>query len=91
MWTDIDYMDHRLIFTLDEGNFPIDRMRDVVKYLHHRQQRYIMMVDPAVGKTEYHAYHRGVDMNVFMKRQDGSEYLGVVWPVSDAMTSTGER
>lgn len=87
MWTDIDYMDHRLVFTLDEGNFPVERMQQVIKYIHDRQQRYIMMVDPAVGRTDYHAYQRGVDMDVFMKREDGSEFLGVVWPVSNRHTA----
>jgi alpha-glucosidase len=84
MWTDIDYMDHRLVFTLDEGNFPLERMQDVVKYIHDRQQRYIMMVDPAVGKQDYHAYKRGLEMDVFMKRENGSHFEGVVWPVSAA-------
>ena len=82
MWTDIDYMDHRRIFTLDQGNFPLDRMQEVVQFIHSRQQRYIMMVDPAVGKSDYHAYNTGAEMDVFVKRQNGSESLGLVWPVS---------
>jgi alpha-glucosidase len=83
MWTDIDYMDHRRVFTLDEVNFPLDRMQDVVQFLHDRQQHYILMVDPAVGKYDYHAYQRGLEMDVFMKREDSTVFVGVVWPVGD--------
>ncbi len=40
MWTDIDYMDGRKIFTVDPNYFPIDRMRQIVKYLHDHNQKY---------------------------------------------------
>lgn len=40
MWTDIDYMDRRRIFTLDPDYFPLDRMREIVDYLHDHDQQY---------------------------------------------------
>ena len=49
MWTDIDYMDKRRIFTLDPERFPLKKMRELVSYLHDHNQQYIVMVDPAVG------------------------------------------
>lgn len=55
MWTDIDYMDARRVFTLDPDRFPLEKMRELVNYLHRHHQHYIVMVDPAVsvsGKFE---------------------------------------
>lgn len=49
MWTDIDYMDARKTFTLDPKRFPLDKMRELVNYLHEHEQQYIVMVDPAVS------------------------------------------
>ena len=49
MWTDIDYMDARKTFTLDPKRFPLHKMRELVDYLHDHDQKYIVMVDPAVS------------------------------------------
>lgn len=49
MWTDIDYMDARRIFTLDPKRFPLHKMRELVNYLHEHDQKYMVMVDPAVS------------------------------------------
>ena len=38
MWTDIDYMDLRKVFTLDPLRFPLHRMRELVQHLHNRDQ-----------------------------------------------------
>ncbi|THH14414.1 hypothetical protein EUX98_g9614, partial [Antrodiella citrinella] len=38
MWTDIDYMDRRRIFTVDPQYFPLDRMREIADYLHSHDQ-----------------------------------------------------
>lgn len=51
MWTDIDYMSARRVFTLDDERFPIDKMRELVSYLHKHDQYYIVMVDPAVSNS----------------------------------------
>lgn len=80
MWTDIDYMYSRWIFTLDPERFPLDKMRRIVELLHAKAQHYIMMVDPAVAATNYTTYNNGVDLDVFLKESDGSLHKGVVWP-----------
>lgn len=51
MWTDIDYMSARRVFTLDDERFPVDKMRELVSYLHKHDQHYIVMVDPAVSNS----------------------------------------
>lgn len=42
------------------------------------------MTDPAVAYTpndqEYGAYHRGKDLNIYLKTKNGSDFLGLVWP-----------
>ncbi|KAL2829212.1 glycosyl hydrolases family 31-domain-containing protein [Aspergillus cavernicola] len=80
MWTDIDYMDQRKVFTLDERRFPLQKVRALVDFLHQRDQRYIVMVDPAVAHSDNTAFTRGMEKDVFMRRQDGSLYEGAVWP-----------
>ncbi|KAI5837213.1 alpha-glucosidase [Morchella snyderi] len=80
LWTDIDYMNNRWIFTVDEGNFPLESMRQVVDYLHEHDQHYMMMVDPAVAYTDYPTFHRGVESGVFLKEENGTIYKAVVWP-----------
>lgn len=44
MWTDIDYMDRRRVFTLDPYRFPLPLVRELVAYLHAHQQHYVVMV-----------------------------------------------
>ncbi|KAF3481155.1 alpha-glucosidase [Arthroderma uncinatum] len=80
MWTDIDYMDGRKVFTLDSKRFPIDEMRALVDYLHENDQHYIVMVDPAVSYGDNDAFDRGKEQDIFMKALNGSIYKGAVWP-----------
>lgn len=37
-----DYMDRRRVFTLSPDYFPVNRMREVVDYLHKHDQRFSM-------------------------------------------------
>ncbi|KAL7272720.1 hypothetical protein RUND412_004462 [Rhizina undulata] len=80
MWTDIDYMDKRYIFTLDPANYPIQKVREIINYLHAHDQHYVLMVDPAIAYQDYPTFNRGVEDDVFLKLNNGSIYQGVVWP-----------
>ncbi|KAK3619563.1 hypothetical protein LTR56_023943 [Elasticomyces elasticus] len=80
MWTDIDYMYLRRVFTLDPDRFPLHLVRELVSYLHSHQQHYIVMVDPAVAYQPYPGFDNGVDADAFLKVSNGSIYKGVVWP-----------
>lgn len=72
----------RRVFSLDPDRFPLDKVRELVDYLHDHQQHYIVMVDPAVAwQTEdYPPFAKGVEANAFLKDSNGSVYHGVVWP-----------
>ncbi|KAG7124414.1 alpha/beta-glucosidase agdC like protein [Verticillium longisporum] len=80
MWTDIDYMDARKVFTLDPRRYPIEKVRQIVDYLHEHDQHYIVMVDPAVAYEESDIVNRGRQDDIWLQHPNGSEYLGVVWP-----------
>ncbi|KAH6907030.1 alpha-glucosidase [Coprinopsis sp. MPI-PUGE-AT-0042] len=83
MWADIDYMDRRLIFTVSDEYFPMNRMQEIVNHLHTNNQHFITMTDPAVGylpEEEYEPLDRGSEMDVWLKNQNGSYHYGLVWP-----------
>ncbi|OJJ45732.1 hypothetical protein ASPZODRAFT_133597 [Penicilliopsis zonata CBS 506.65] len=80
MWTDIDYMDGRRVFTLDPERFPLHKMRELVDYLHNHDQHYILMVDPAVSVSDNGAFDRGKEKGVFLMRENATLYEGAVWP-----------
>ncbi|OAA65035.1 alpha-glucosidase [Cordyceps fumosorosea ARSEF 2679] len=80
MWTDIDYMDRRRVFSLDPERYPLETMRAFVSHLHERDQHYVVMVDPAVAYQDYPPLHRGIEQNAFLLRANGSAWVGVVWP-----------
>ncbi|KAG5942356.1 hypothetical protein E4U53_007258 [Claviceps sorghi] len=80
MWTDIDYMDGRAIFSVDPQRFPLRMMRGLVAHLHANNQKYVLMVDPAVAAKDYGPYNRGVEKDVFLLNSTNQVFHGVVWP-----------
>nr|OQO17493.1 hypothetical protein B0A51_15084 [Rachicladosporium sp. CCFEE 5018] len=81
MWTDIDYMELRRIFTLDPERFPAALVKDLVDTIHARDQHYVVMVDPAVWSAGPNiALDTGLAYDIFIKDNDTEPYTGVVWP-----------
>ena len=42
-----------------------------------------MMTDPGVAYVpgeNYEAYNKGIEMDVFLKQENGSDFLALVWP-----------
>ncbi|CAO2655460.1 Nn.00g105240.m01.CDS01 [Neocucurbitaria sp. VM-36] len=80
MWTDIDYMELRRLFTLDPERYPLELVRQLVDYLHEHQQHYIVMVNSAVWRGDNDVYNDGAELEVWHKRANGSFHEGAVWP-----------
>lgn len=88
LWADIDYMDQRRVFTTDPEKYPLDKVRALVDELHQNGQKYVMMLDPGIHRSDdYAPYARGTAVDAFIKAADGvSLYRGeqwageVVWP-----------
>ena len=79
-WQDIDYMDKKLIFTIDDNKF--NGLKNFVENdVHSKGVKYVIIVDPAVGyKKDFEVYERGHLKDVFIKNTTGGEMIGKVWP-----------
>ncbi|KAF8177576.1 glycosyl hydrolases family 31-domain-containing protein [Mycena galopus ATCC 62051] len=85
MWNDIDLYQAFRDFTADSVRFPADEMREFIRELRQNNQHFIPIVDAAIGKATnatdfYDPYHKGAELDVFIKNPDGTEYVGQVWP-----------
>ena len=69
------------VFTLDPDRFPLEKMQELVTYLHDHDQHYIMMVDPAVAYQNYTAFENGESAGIFLMNGDGSIYQGEHFPL----------
>ncbi|KAL6111023.1 uncharacterized protein ACO6RY_19988 [Pungitius sinensis] len=81
-WNDIDYMDRFMDFTFDPAKFAT--LPDLVKDLHAHNQRYVMILDPAISSSQpegsYWPYDEGLRRNVFIRDAEGETLIGRVWP-----------
>ncbi|KAI8515161.1 hypothetical protein Bbelb_077520 [Branchiostoma belcheri] len=82
---DIDYMEDTKDFTYDENLYK--GLPDLVQDLHDHGQKYIIILDPAIGNTNrrdgspYLPYESGLEADVFVKNADGeTDLIGEVWP-----------
>lgn len=46
MWSDIDYMDRYMDFTVDSATYPLVRFRKFIDSLHANNQKFMMILDP---------------------------------------------
>jgi alpha-glucosidase len=87
LYLDIHYMDGYRVFTWDRARFPDPAalMGRLVK-----QGVHVVTIvdpgvkyqppDPAAPGAHYSVYDEGLAKNYFLRRQDGSLYVGEVWP-----------
>lgn len=84
MWSDIDYLQSFRDFTIDPNRFP--DLGSFVKELNENNQHYIPIIDAAIpaapqNSTDVYAPGtRGKELDVFLKNENGSVYVGQVWP-----------
>ncbi|MHA2016251.1 MAG: TIM-barrel domain-containing protein [Candidatus Thorarchaeota archaeon] len=76
---DIAYMDEFRIFTWDPHVFPDPQA--FTEAMRGLGFRVMAIMDPGVKVDEdYFMYREGVENDYFLKRSDGSLYIGLVWP-----------
>jgi len=81
IWADIDYMEKYMDFTWDAKNFPQDQVKEYIDYLHGRDQKMVVIVDPGIlNSPGYEPFEAGRKMNVFIKNAQGEDFIGRVWP-----------
>ncbi|RPD82750.1 hypothetical protein L226DRAFT_450346 [Lentinus tigrinus ALCF2SS1-7] len=85
MWNDIDLYHALRDFTSDPVSFSGDEMRSFIRELGANNQHYIPIVDASIAHVTndtdvYDPYTRGVELDVWIKNPDGSDYIGLFWP-----------
>lgn len=79
IWMDIDYMQEYRVFTFDSIRFPNPKKLNT--NLHNKGFKAVYMIDPGVKvDKDYSIYQSGTKSDVWVKKNDGSEYHGKVWP-----------
>ncbi|KAM4771410.1 sucrase-isomaltase, intestinal [Rhinophrynus dorsalis] len=79
-YADIDYMERQMDFTLGQNFTGLPAFVDKIR---SDGMKFIIILDPAIAgnETNYPAFTRGVDKDVFIKWADGSGIVwGKVWP-----------
>jgi len=79
LWLDIDYMDEYRVFSWNKSLFPdVKRLTD---NLLKNKFRLITIIDPGVKyDLEYKPFVDGFKNNYFCKCENGSLFMGKVWP-----------
>jgi alpha-glucosidase len=76
---DIAYMDEFRIFTWDNKIFPNPQV--FTKKLRDMSFKVMAIIDPGVKLDEdFPLYNEGVEKGYFIKKTDGTPYVGLVWP-----------
>ncbi|MDD2201772.1 MAG: glycoside hydrolase family 31 protein [Firmicutes bacterium] len=79
IYLDIDYMDGFRVFTFEPEGFP--RPRELMSRLADMGFKVVAIVDPGVKvDPDYWVYNEGRDRQCFVKKADGKDYTGTVWP-----------
>uniref|UniRef100_A0A453QVJ7 Uncharacterized protein n=1 Tax=Aegilops tauschii subsp. strangulata TaxID=200361 RepID=A0A453QVJ7_AEGTS len=79
VWMDIDYMDGFRCFTFDNNRFADPK--SMVDDLHSIGCKSIWMLDPGIKEEKgYFVYDGGSENDVWIKKADGSPFIGEVWP-----------
>ena len=79
VYMDIDYMERFKDFTVDEDKFP--DFPQFVKEMQEQNIHLVPIIDAGVKIEEgYEVYEEGVEKGYFCKKEDGTEFVGGVWP-----------
>ncbi len=79
IYLDIHYMDKYKLFTWDNERFP--NPKSTVDELRKMGFHVAVIVDPGIKTEEgYKVYEEGLELDVFAKYPDGTNYAASVWP-----------
>jgi alpha-glucosidase len=81
IYLDIDYQDRRRPFTVDQTAFP--DLPELVAGLKALDLKLVLITDLHIAEAPgqaYAPYETGKTQDQFVKRPDGSDYVGEVWP-----------
>ena len=81
LWLDIDFQHKNWPFTIDEATFP--NFGGMVKNLQKQNFKLVVITDLHIAKQPnagYAPYDSGVAGDHFLKKPDGSTFVGTVWP-----------
>lgn len=79
VWMDIDYMEGYRVFTFNKDRF--SNPKALNDYLHQKGFKSVYMIDPGVKvDPSYSVYQSGSAKNIWVRKANGDEYHGKVWP-----------
>ena len=79
IYFDIDYMDGFRVFTFEPEDFPDPK--ELISQLSDMGFKVVAIVDPGVKvDPDYSVYDKGRANQYFIKKADGKDYKGTVWP-----------
>jgi alpha-glucosidase len=81
IYLDIDYQDRRRPFTVDKAAFP--DLPELIAGLRALDLKLVLITDLHIAEAPgqgYAPYETGKAQDQFVKRPDGSDYAGEVWP-----------
>jgi alpha-glucosidase len=81
LWLDIDYQDRNRPFTINTKAFP--DLPGLVRKLKTQDMHLVVITDLHIANApnqNYRPYDSGTAADVFMKRPDGTPFVGPVWP-----------
>jgi alpha-glucosidase len=83
LFLDIHYMDGYRVFTWDKTRFP--NPPQLLSDLRQQGFRVVTIVDPGIKvDPNYKAYQEGIRGDYFVKKPDGTVFVGKVWPGESA-------
>lgn len=56
MWSDLDYMNNKAVFTVDDWNYPPSKMRDLIE---KRGIHYVPLIDVGISIADENATAMG--------------------------------
>ena len=79
IWSDIDYMNSKQPFTIDEKNFPIDEFKETLRKY---QKKWVMIAEPAISTYSESSslMDFGNKLDTFIKDGDNNVLNSWVWP-----------